>query len=110
MRPITPGTLFSRGLWLGTIRPQANCYPALNHSEELAVKLNNRYDSHCMRVLALFALIATTQLSFADRAVAQDQPAAADGEAIENPFARRISIPDFPQGMEWLNTSKPLTK
>jgi thiol-disulfide isomerase/thioredoxin len=36
----------------------------------------------------------------------QNQPAVAD----ENPFQRRIDVPEFPKGLEWLNTGRPLTK
>lgn len=28
----------------------------------------------------------------------------------ENPFPRRIDVPEFPKDMEWLNTGRPLTK
>ena len=72
-----------------------------------------RHESSCLRIYSILALIVATQFSFAGGAAAQEQPAAAANEnqaPLENPFARRISIPDFPKGMEWLNTSKPLTK
>ncbi len=71
------------------------------------------HDSRSLRILLLLAVIAVSQLVFAERVAAQQQPAApaaANQEPVENPFARRIDIPDFPAGMQWLNTSKPLTK
>jgi thiol-disulfide isomerase/thioredoxin len=37
-----------------------------------------------------------------------DEPA--DEGALENPFARRIEVPDFPRDMQWLNTNGPLRK
>lgn len=70
------------------------------------------HDSRSLRFLLVLALFVTTQLSFADRLAAQEQPAAptANLGPLENPFARRVNIPEFPVGMQWLNTSKPLTK
>lgn len=70
------------------------------------------YDSPALRIALFLALVTTSQLWFTDRVSAQDPPAnaAANQEPIDNPFARRIPVPDFPQGMQWLNTSKPLTK
>ena len=35
--------------------------------------------------------------------------APAEGSSKANPFRRRIELPEFPEGMEWINT-KPLTK
>ncbi len=45
-------------------------------------------------------------------AVPDETPESANENAIEpeHPFPRRISIPDFPKDMEWLNTSGPLRK
>jgi thiol-disulfide isomerase/thioredoxin len=42
----------------------------------------------------------------------QPAKAAKKGKALEpaNPFRRRIEVPEFPKGMEWLNTGRPLTK
>jgi thiol-disulfide isomerase/thioredoxin len=81
--------------------------------EELAVMFRYQHDSSNLRFCAIFAMIAAIQFSVTGSTVAQEQPAAPSNqnqEPIENPFARRISIPDFPAGMQWLNTSKPLTK
>ncbi len=72
--------------------------------------LSYLHDSHLRRILCLMVAITVTLCVPSQSVVAQDQPAAANQEPIENPFARRISIPDFPKGMQWLNTSKPLTK
>ncbi|MCA9124018.1 MAG: redoxin domain-containing protein [Planctomycetales bacterium] len=71
-----------------------------------------RHESLVPRVVLLLALFTASQLSFAGGVNAQDLPAAleADQDAVQNPFARRIPVPDFPAGMQWLNTSKPLTK
>ncbi|MEO8493678.1 MAG: thioredoxin-like domain-containing protein [Planctomycetota bacterium] len=74
---------------------------------------SSQHDSHSLRSLLLLALITVNPFTFAERAVAQEQPprdADVNQEPLENPFARRIDIPDFPKGMQWLNTSKPLTK
>ena len=96
---------------------EAKCLPALyltcQKPEELAFMFVFQHDSRSLRILFLFALIAVSQLSFADRTAAQEPPAAAadaNQEPLENPFARRINIPEFPAGMQWLNTSEPLTK
>ncbi|MDA1050555.1 MAG: thioredoxin-like domain-containing protein [Planctomycetota bacterium] len=72
-----------------------------------------QHDSRRLRILCLLTLLVANQFSFADRIAAQERPAAdanPNQEPLENPFVRRISIPDFPKDMQWLNTSKPLTK
>lgn len=58
-------------------------------------------------LLAAFLICSTNQLAAQDQAAA---PADVNQDPLENPFPRRINIPEFPEGMEWLNTSEPLTK
>jgi DNA-binding beta-propeller fold protein YncE len=96
---------------------EAKCLPALylpcQTPEELAFMFGTQHNSRILRMFFLFALVSASQFSFTDRVAAQEPRAAApdaNQEPLENPFARRISIPEFPEGMQWLNTSKPLTK
>ena len=68
-----------------------------------------------LRVLICFvvAIACCFEPSRVRTAFAQDQPAAdadANRDQVPDPFSRRISIPEFPQDMEWLNVSDPLTK
>ncbi len=72
-----------------------------------------QHSSSSLRLYSILSLIAALLFSFVDGITAQERPAAPanpNQEPVENPFARRISIPDLPTGMQWLNTSKPLTK
>ncbi len=72
-----------------------------------------QHSSSSLRLYSILSLIAALLFSFVDGITAQERPAAPanpNREPVENPFARRISIPDLPTGMQWLNTSKPLTK
>lgn len=70
-----------------------------------------RTDAFRVLIFSLVAAGLLGSLCCADVSFSQEQPAAdANAETVPDPFSRRLPIPEFPVGMEWLNTSKPLTK
>jgi thiol-disulfide isomerase/thioredoxin len=80
------------------------------------MKLHSRSLWFCATLtLLLLAALASSLLpgSWPTTSLAQEKPKAnqaAKEDGGENPFPRRIDVPEFPKRLEWLNTGRPLTK
>jgi thiol-disulfide isomerase/thioredoxin len=72
--------------------------------------MRRRYGLLVSLLVLVLAVLAAAPLSTAWLTAQEKNKPAKAADDDENPFPRRIDVPEFPKDAEWLNTGRPLTK